>query len=84
MLGLFTQVGCSGAIVLLAAFYLSAVPIGETDARGEGTYLLVNKNLIEACAIAVVLTFRTGTIAGLDRLWIRSPAERVSVHEATV
>jgi thiosulfate dehydrogenase [quinone] large subunit len=84
MLGLFTQVGCSGAIVLLATFYLSAVPIGEADARGEGTYLLVNKNLIEACAIAVLLAFRTGSIAGLDRLWTRSSGERVSAQEATV
>ena len=84
MLGLFTQVGCSGAIVLLAIFYLSAVPIGEADARGEGTYLLVNKNLIEACAIAVLLAFRTGSIAGLDRLWIRSAGERVGAQEATV
>ena len=84
MLGWFTQVGCSGAIVLLVIFYLSAIPIGEAQVRAEGTYLLVNKNLIEACAVAVLLTFRTGSIAGLDRLWLPLSAERVSAQEAIV
>lgn len=84
MLGLFTQGGCSGAIVLLVIFYLSAIPIGDADARAEGTYLLVNKNLIEACALAVLWTFRTGSIAGLDRLWTVSSGQRVSAQEATV
>jgi thiosulfate dehydrogenase [quinone] large subunit len=72
MLGLFTQSGCTGAMTLLAMFYLAAIPTGRVDGRAEGTYLLVNKNLIEACAVAVLFAFRTGTIAGLDRLW-RSP-----------
>jgi len=84
MLGLFTQAGCTGALVLLALFYLTAVPIGEADVRGEGTYLLVNKNLIEAFAVAVLLTFRTGSIAGLDRLRMTPPVHRVNTHEATV
>ena len=84
MLGLFTQAGCTGALVLLALFYLTAVPIGEADVRGEGTYLLVNKNLIEAFAVAVLLTFRTGSLAGLDRLWMTPPGHRVNVEEATV
>jgi thiosulfate dehydrogenase [quinone] large subunit len=84
MLGLFTQIGCSGAIVLLAMFYLSAMPLGGADARAEGTYLLVNKNLIEACAIAVLFAFRTGSIAGLDRLWVRSQPVRVSIQEAAI
>ena len=84
ILGLFTQGGCSGALALLAIFYLSAIPTGELDARSEGTYLLVNKNLIEACAVAVLLTFRTGSIAGLDRLWTISAGQRVTAQEATV
>ena len=68
LLGLFTQAGCAGALGLLAMFYLSAIPMGLPEARSEGTYLLVNKNLIEAAAVMVVLVFRTGRIAGLDRL----------------
>ena len=84
ILGLFTQLGCAGALALLATFYLAAVPTGTLDVRAEGTYLLVNKNLIEACAVAVLFTFRTGSIAGLDRLWVRSPLSRVSTPEAIV
>jgi hypothetical protein len=34
----------------------------------EGAYLIVNKNLIEMVALLAILAFRTGTIAGLDRV----------------
>ena len=82
MLGLFTQAGCGGALALLVAFYLAAVPTGGVDARAEGTYLFVNKTLVEACAVLVLGVFRTGSIAGIDRLWMRSRPARVPVHEA--
>ena len=69
ILGLFTRVGCAIAIGLLSVFYLSAIPLdGLPQPRAEGTYLLVNKNLIEAAAVAVLWTFDTGRIAGLDLL----------------
>ena len=84
MLGLFTQAGCAGALALLTAFYLSAIPAGGVDARAEGTYLLVNKNLIEACAVVVLWAFRTGSIAGLDRLRLRAQPPAVSVQEAVI
>jgi thiosulfate dehydrogenase [quinone] large subunit len=70
MLGLFTQAGCAGALALLAMFYLSSIPTsGVHQAGAEGAYLLVNKNLVEAGAVLVLLFFGTGRIAGLDRLW---------------
>ncbi len=84
MLGLLTQAGCTGALALLAMFYLSSIPMGPVDARAEGTYLIVNKNLIEACAVAVLLTFRTGAIAGLDHWWMRPRPARVRAQEAAV
>ncbi len=69
MLGLFTQLACAGALALLALFYVSWLPTrGVYEPGAEGNYLLVNKNLIEAAAVAVVLLFRTGRIAGLDLL----------------
>ena len=83
MLGLLTQAASLGGIILLAMFYLTAIPTaGLPDARLEGAYLLVNKNLIELMALAVVFAFRTGRIAGLDR---RFSASRKSVvlNEAT-
>ena len=69
MLGLLTQLGCALAIALLSLFYLSAIPTsGLPQPRAEGTYLIVNKNLIEAVAVGVLMAFRTGRIAGLDAL----------------
>jgi thiosulfate dehydrogenase [quinone] large subunit len=73
MLGLFTRAGAIGALCLLALFYLSALPTAGVPQPGaEGAYLLVSKNLIEAAAVAVLLCFDTGRIAGLDLLRERS------------
>jgi thiosulfate dehydrogenase (quinone) large subunit len=83
MLGLFTQGGCAGGMALLAVFYLSAMPSGLPEPHAEGTYLFVNKNLIELAATGVILAFRTGRIAGLDAWRVRSRAY-VAVKEATV
>lgn len=69
MLGLFTQVGGCGALILLALFYLSNVPtLGVPVAGAEGAYLFVDKNLVEAAAVFALLAFRTGRVAGLDML----------------
>jgi thiosulfate dehydrogenase [quinone] large subunit len=65
--GLLTQLGCYGAIVMLALFYVTALPLdGVPHAGMEGNYLIVNKNLIELVAVTVVQSFHTGRIAGLD------------------
>jgi thiosulfate dehydrogenase [quinone] large subunit len=69
MLGLFTQVGCWLALGLLMLFYLAAIPThGTPTPNAEGTYLFVNKTLVEWAAVLVVTVFRTGRIAGLDLL----------------
>jgi thiosulfate dehydrogenase [quinone] large subunit len=83
MLGLFTQLACAGALALLALFYLSWLPTrGVYEPGTEGNYLLVNKNLVEAAAVFVVLAFRTGRIAGLDLLLARPRAVAAPVAEA--
>ena len=84
ILGLLTQLGCIGAMVLLTTFYLSAVPTsGVGEPRLEGTYLLVSKNLIELLAAAVIFAFRTGRVAGLDRwLWQARSKSRAAFTEA--
>ena len=69
MLGLFTQTAAAAAVLLLLTFYVAAIPMaGVPEPRAEGAYLIVNKTLVEAAAALVVLTARTGSIAGLDRL----------------
>ena len=69
VLGLFTRIGCLGAVLLLSLFYVATIPLDGVPRPGaEGTYLLVNKTLIELGAALVLLTSHTGAIAGLD-LW---------------
>jgi len=69
MLGLLTQMGCAGAMLFLVTFYVSQPPFsGMPHAGAEGSYLFVNKNLIELVAVLTILAFRTGAIAGLDQL----------------
>jgi thiosulfate dehydrogenase [quinone] large subunit len=70
MLGLLTRAGCAGALALLVLFYGTAIPVtGLPQDHAEGTYLLVNKTLIEGLAVLALYAFDTGRIAGLDRLW---------------
>lgn len=70
MLGLFTRAGCWGALLLLSLFYLLMIPLAGTQQPGsEGSYLIVNKTLIEAAAVAALLAFNTGAVAGLDLLF---------------
>jgi thiosulfate dehydrogenase [quinone] large subunit len=69
ILGLFTRLGSWGALFFLTLFYLLYIPtMGVPQPNNEGTYLLVNKTLIEAVAVCVLLAFNTGAIAGLDLL----------------
>ena len=69
VLGLLTRIGCLGAVLLLTLFYVAAIPLDGVPRPGaEGTYLLVNKTLIELGAALVLLTSHTGAIAGLDLL----------------
>ena len=66
-LGLFTQAGCWAALALLTLFYLAMIPVtGVPMPNTEGAYLIVNKTLVEWCAVLVCLVFRTGEIAGVD------------------
>ena len=70
MLGLFTRLAAAGGIFFILLFYLCNPPfIGYFYAiPTEGTYLIVNKNLVELCALVVILLTGTGRFAGLDGL----------------
>ena len=69
IIGLFTRWALIGGIILLAFYYLSHPALIGTDYAlpSEGSYLFVNKNLIELAALAVLLVFPTSHIVGLDR-----------------
>jgi thiosulfate dehydrogenase [quinone] large subunit len=83
ILGFLTQLGCTIALGLLTIFYISAIPMtGLPQPRAEGTYLIVNKNLIELVAVGVLFAFRTGRFAGLDLL-MRRRSSRALQTETT-
>jgi thiosulfate dehydrogenase (quinone) large subunit len=79
ILGLLTRLAAIGGIAFILLFYLCNPPfVGYFyTIPTEGSYLIVNKNLVELCALAVILLTRSGLFAGLDRivhgLFVRRP-----------
>jgi len=70
ILGLFTRLASLGGIGFIVLFYLCNPPfVGYFySIPTEGSYLIVNKNLVELCALVVVLVTGSGRFAGLDRI----------------
>jgi thiosulfate dehydrogenase [quinone] large subunit len=84
ILGLFTRIGAVAALFFLSLFYLLYLPVmGIPQPGSEGTYLIVNKTLIEAAAVFVLLVFDTGAIAGLDLLLRRRKSKTMNTAEET-
>lgn len=73
ILGAFTKLASIGGMLLLALYYFSHPPfLGfEYALPSEGSYLVVDKTLIEFCALGVIAVTGTGAYLGLDRLWIK-------------
>lgn len=68
ILGCFTRIASIAGIILLLFYYVSSPPfIGLSYSMpSEGSYLIVNKTLIEMFALFVLYVFPTGSIIGLD------------------
>lgn len=73
ILGLFTQAATIAGIVLLSLYYIAHPPLPGLGGAlpTEGSYLIVDKVLIEAAALFVLYCFPTGRAVGLDRLLAR-------------
>lgn len=69
MVGLFNRYASLAGMILILSYYLFSPPlIGlEYSRPGEGSYIIVNKNLIEACALLVLYYLPTSHLIGLDR-----------------
>jgi uncharacterized membrane protein YphA (DoxX/SURF4 family) len=67
ILGAFTRVAGLGGMALLAMYYLAYPPFFGYSSSAEGASLIVNKNLVELIALAMVVTF-PATELGLDAL----------------
>lgn len=74
MLGLFSRWTSVAGMVLILIYYFFTPPLVglEYVKPWEGSYIIVNKNLIEACALFVIYLFPTSNIIGLDRLIFRN------------
>jgi|TARA_Y100001949_G_scaffold110615_1_gene93554 thiosulfate dehydrogenase [quinone] large subunit len=74
ILGLFSRYSALVGMGFVLLYYLFAPPfLGlEYSRPGEGSYIIVNKNLIEACALWVLYAFPTGHVIGLDRFFAKS------------
>lgn len=70
ILGAFSRISVIAGIALLTLYYFSHPPfIGlKYSLPMDGSYLIVNKILIEIIALAVLCVFPTGNKIGLDRL----------------
>jgi thiosulfate dehydrogenase [quinone] large subunit len=73
LLGCFTRLSGIGGILLLLLYTFShPALIGVKYMMAlEGSYFLVDKNLIELAALGVVFVFPTARVIGIDRFLVR-------------
>jgi thiosulfate dehydrogenase [quinone] large subunit len=78
--GCFLRWASIAGMVLLGLYYVVNPPfIGfQYSAPTEGSYLIVNKNLIEMCALYILTIFPTSSIIGIDRLIFNKNPENKS------
>jgi uncharacterized membrane protein YphA (DoxX/SURF4 family) len=68
VLGAFSRFAAVSGIVLLSLYYVASPPLPGLPANGaEGSYLIVNKNLVEILALCVVAVFPARGFFGLER-----------------
>ena len=67
VLGAFTRLAAASGIVLLFLYYVASPPLVGLPTNGaEGSYLVVNKNLVEILALCVVAAFPATGFFGLE------------------
>ena len=88
LLGLFTRLACLGGFVFLVMTYLTHPPFPwlPLPPGTEGNPVYINKNVIEALALLVIMVHPTGRWLGLDavihRILFRNSREYVVPPEA--
>lgn len=72
LLGCFTRLSCIGGMLLLLLYTLShpALLVIEYMMSFEGSYFLIDKNLIELAALGVLFVFPTARVIGIDRFLV--------------
>ncbi|MFN3760377.1 MAG: DoxX family protein [Algoriphagus aquaeductus] len=74
ILGFKTQLASLIGVGLLLLYYFAHPPFpGYPLGPDEGSYWIINKNLIEAAALLVVFLFPTSVSFGLERFFAKRP-----------
>ena len=72
LIGVKVRWGCIGGMLLLALYYLAHPPFpGLPQGPAEGSYWVVNKNLIEMAALFVIYQFPLTTVFGFEQLFVK-------------
>jgi thiosulfate dehydrogenase [quinone] large subunit len=72
LLGLKVRWGCIAGILLLAFYYLAHPPFSNLpQGPAEGSYWVVNKNLIEIAALLVIYQFPLTMVFGIEGLFAK-------------
>jgi uncharacterized membrane protein YphA (DoxX/SURF4 family) len=93
LIGLFTRLAAFLGVGLLVLYYVSNPPFMNPE-FGEGSYLFVDKNLVEAFALLVVLSFPAAARTGIDGIFLffrqgriakrlRASSDKVIEHEVS-
>jgi thiosulfate dehydrogenase [quinone] large subunit len=73
LVGLKVRWGCIAGILLLLFYYLAHPPFpGLPQGPAEGSYWIVNKNLIEMAALLVIYQFPLTSVFGLEKFFTRN------------
>lgn len=70
LIGIKVKWGCVGGIMLLMLYYMAHPPFPSLpQGPSEGSYWVVNKNLIEMVALFVIYQFPLTSVFGLENLF---------------
>jgi uncharacterized membrane protein YphA (DoxX/SURF4 family) len=85
MLGLFTRLASWIGVGMLLMYYVAYPPFGgfSYGAPAEGSYMIVNKNLVEVFALILLAITQSGEFFGMDKLIRRKKAVAVPVVSNT-
>jgi thiosulfate dehydrogenase [quinone] large subunit len=73
LVGIKVRWGCVGGVLLLMLYYLAHPPFPNLpQGPAEGSYWIVNKNLIEMAALFVIYQFPLTSIFGFENLFTKN------------
>ena len=73
LIGIKVKWGCIGGMLLLLLYYMAHPPFPNLpQGPSEGSYWVVNKNLIEMAALFVIYQFPLTSVFGLENLFSKN------------